>query len=137
MSFINESFNSRVGKCYDLKPCVRDFRIYITRSRLRNTTLRGPTIYTCTNMCYVQGRHRQQKIITLPPLLGSHLRDVTISLSWNSNRGHFGGIWVFLVVVLTSLRCSLYNIITIFPSHLFQQLAPPFHQILQSFTSPL
>jgi len=43
---------------YNLKPCVRDFRIYITRSRLRNTTLRGPTIYTCTNICYVWGRHK-------------------------------------------------------------------------------
>ena len=45
-------------ECYDLEPCVRDFRIYITRSRLRNTTLQGPTIYTCTNMCYVRGRHK-------------------------------------------------------------------------------
>jgi len=44
--------------CYNLEPCVRDFRIYITRSRLRNTMLRGPIIYTCTNMCYVRGRHK-------------------------------------------------------------------------------
>ena len=47
-----------VADCYNLEPRVRDFRIYITRSRLRNTMLQGPTIYTCTNMCYVRGRHK-------------------------------------------------------------------------------
>jgi len=79
--------------------------------------LQGSHIHVQTHVMYkVDINRRSHYIISL---LGLHPHNVTISLPWDSNQGHFGGIWVFLVIVSTSLSYSLCNIITIFPSHLF------------------
>jgi len=57
-------------KCYDLKPCVRDFRIYITRSRLRS--YEGlPYIHVQTCVMYRVDINSRKSLHYPPPRIAS------------------------------------------------------------------
>ena len=89
--------------CYDLETlCVRNIDI------LLRTYF---TSYGCSTQV-------KDYII---PFLGLRLCGITISPFLNSDWGHSGGIWMFLVIVMTGLRGSLYyngcaTILSIFSS---------------------
>jgi len=61
--------------CYDLELCDRDFEIFETRSRLKNTTLR---VYTYTNMCYTCGGREWKRYNSQNSCLTCHPSSVEI-----------------------------------------------------------
>ena len=72
----------------------------------------------------------------ITPLLRSHLRNISIRFSRQSNGRNSGSIQVFLMELFTQSWSSLYDFISTFPSPFFEWLTPPFNKVLEFVSSP-